>query len=174
MKFNFLATSIIFITLAIPLNSNANDSIIVGGVTLRIGMDKNYVLSELAKYNDIRKISESDVWLIISKLNLHTVGSVDFHNEKLVFVNKFWGSFSNKDALEIGEELYAIFSKFDKEGRNIANFYTQEAIEPDSSLKIIHFLIGKKKISLFISYRKKESDIPNSFSITEALRQGSQ
>jgi len=150
MKFNFFVIYIIFITLAIPLNSHANDSIFVGGVTLKTGMDKNYVMSELAKYNNLYKIGEQDFWGIYSKTNNELLGTVQFQKEKVSFVNKGWGSFYNKEALELGETLHGILSKFEEEGANIIRFRTTTTKEPNISIQTVEFRIGKKKITVEI------------------------
>ncbi len=146
MKLNCFFITIIFMTIAIPLNSHADDSIFVGGVTLKTGMDRNYVMSELAKYNNLHKMGEHDSWEIYSKTNNQLVGSVQFQKEKASSICKDWGLFYNKDALELGETLHAILSKFEKEGVNIIRFRTTTTKEPNISFQTVEFRIGKKNI----------------------------
>lgn len=151
-----LGVILMVIGLFCPYNSFADkDSIWVGGMVIKIGMAKTPALSEIAKSYKMTKNNSEDEWSIFSKDSNDIVGVIDFKNEKVYRVTKFWGSFSGDQGFEFATKFFNLLSNLESEGEEMTFFYTHSAKEPKSSHQSITFYLGAKQVEVFIGEDEK-------------------
>ena len=151
-----LGIFLVAIGLFCPYNSFAErDSIWVGGMEVKIGMPKTTVLSKIVNNYQITKDELSDTWRILPKEGGNMVGAIDFRDEKVSSVTKFWGSFSKNEGFEFATNFFNLLSNLKTEGANITSFETFSSKEPKSSLLVIHFFCGAKEVQLYIGEDEK-------------------
>lgn len=154
---------ILFVLLMFPniLMAVETDSLWVGNMTIKIGMDKNQVISTLTEHFDVvqDKIKSEDPawenWSIYKKSDKRKVedfvGSLGFKKNKVESVMKSWGGFGGKEVASLGQELVGVLSKFIEAGKTSVNIQIHETKEPGISLKSIAFISGNHSVTIIVS-----------------------
>ena len=133
--------------------NNDQDTISIAGTILKIGMEKTQVLDTLGKYHFLKKWrnTDYDAYGIDTKMS-ESVGSVQFHNNKLFVVNKSWSNNDQSDPVNLGNNLFSALSKyFGSKGRS-ATVNTVSIKEPSTRTDIIDISFGRRKISIYINH----------------------
>jgi len=134
----YLFTCLILFFIA-KINAQEN-SLLLGGIYINLGMAKNDLIERI---NSKHYIILDEGWSLSIKQNIkgeagNTVGSVGLEKNKVVWIQKNWGSFYN-DAPNSMEKVYALLNKRLKEGVSQFNVELSENIEPDFTMKVIYF-----------------------------------
>jgi hypothetical protein len=147
---------LMFILLMFPtiLMAVETDSLWVGNITIKIGMDKNEVINALSENFDVVRDNIKhptwEYWCIYKKTKIMEasgdVGRVAFQKDKVVWVSKSWGGFSGNEVLSFGQELAVVLSKLKERGKTTVNIQIYETKEPGVSLKTIHFVSGNHSV----------------------------
>jgi hypothetical protein len=133
----------------------AEDGIFVAGSTIKLGDNKNVVLSNLQNNSSISKFGHLDTYNIIVS-DGRDIGHVSFENNKVTQVYKKWGFFQITEGRNILRALIGAISTIpeDPEGKRFASVSTQRQINPDNTVELVSLSFGKRMIwILLIDYK---------------------
>lgn len=126
--------------------------ITVGTVELTLGSDLEVVLDLLDKSyyveEDSKEYNLFSIW-DSSKRNFN-LGVIKFDkSNKLIFVNKFWGTAVNDSHSQIFEQIIKLLDTYKAAGEIKVD--TKEIFEPNYNAKTLSFIQGNKTIELTLS-----------------------
>ena len=84
------------------------DSIVLGGILLRLGMSQNEVLAVLGPVYDLKAMEGTKSWLVSRRRNpmsFGDVGVISFLNQRLAHVSKQWGP-NDPNGRQLGKALH--------------------------------------------------------------------
>lgn len=128
------------------------NSLRLGGMEIHIGAPKSKVFSKLAESYNLKKIDE-DSWLIYSKdKNPETMysfdGKIKFQDDEVVSVSKLWGTFYNKEALDLGRALTGVLSNLSSDQKTPVVVNVTRSRESQASIESISLSVGKKNLTI--------------------------
>lgn len=130
----------------------AEEGLFVAGIDLKLGMEKEHVLSTLqSKY----KLTEplKDTWFIFTKEGspYELIGQVGFKGGKLNWISKNWGSYPGDTTLEFAKELYSVLSNIQNEANDVLSVSVRRSFsQPGSRGDEINFVSGNRKVIVII------------------------
>jgi hypothetical protein len=87
----------------------AEEGLFVAGVDLKLGMERELVLSRLQSKYKLTELSKDSSFLIVKEgPPFEVIGGVGFNGGKLNWISKNWGSYYGDTALEFAKELFAV------------------------------------------------------------------
>lgn len=130
-------------------------SLWLAGISMRLGMSKTEVVSNLEKYGyNLTRLS-NDSWIIQKKSPFsgifESVGTVSFKDGKLIQASKDWGTFKGTEAKALGMALFSVLNNIKKEEENLSILTTRTSRQPKTIVHQVNMVFGKKKITLFVS-----------------------
>jgi len=147
------AFALIFLLLLInsPF-AQAQDSLFIGGATLRLGMTRDTVSSLLRTTYDLRRIEGSgDGWMIVRRAApSDSPGSLTFETDRLIGISKDWGNFRGPEAVRLGEVLHAVISGTARGDVSVAVVETKSRREPQIAVRQVNLIFGEKTLSLLV------------------------
>jgi hypothetical protein len=150
----------------------SDDKISFGSVDLRLGMTKQYVLSQLTRAGfSLRDWGTSTIGVVNEvpgRDSVLFVGNMSFKGDKLLSVRKDWLPNGGDDGLSVGEGIYGVFSNFASEGRTKCEIASGTNQSPNGDVKEIAIFCkpGQKYISIEVVH----SPIRNGVTVTEILK----
>jgi hypothetical protein len=143
---------IIALILFVGLTFAQEQTITIGKIELKLGAEQEVVLDILDKslyveeeYNDESLFS---IWDSNKKSYLYGVIKFDQSN-KLISVDKNWGTSVNDSHSQIFEQIIQLLDKYKNSGEIKVD--TQEIFEPNYKAKKLCFIQGKKIIELSLN-----------------------
>ena len=166
-----LVAAIVAGLLLVPINSSFGQEETIEFATgkLRLGMNKTQVLKQLESHYTLSKDKTPiDYWSITTKHGppYDLIGGVQFIKDKLVTIQRDWGTFQGDSAYKFGRTLFSILTKLKEEGKHSAVFTTYSRHHPQRTTFLIDMYIGQKQISIGVY---EDDQIVNQVSISEIL-----
>jgi hypothetical protein len=143
------------------LQAQEKESILIGNVTIQIGMEKDEVIKNLSKnYNVVRFDSNiipsnKEKWDIYNKSTNRTpsdvVGTVDFQNNKVVYAHKIWGVSHGKEVASFGKKLSDALETLVKKDKIKFSVRIRKETHSGVNLKTIDLISDKHRITINVS-----------------------
>ena len=159
-------------------NPPVNDELSIGSVTLRLGMSKDAVMSELGKHYAVTcslcppQGTPLEDWLIYEKTHPdELVGNVRFVSGKLTLASRVW-THENKDysGADTAEIVYKVFSKFVAEGNTnctVKTWASQQSSGPgELEFRETQITCGHREIAIYLNW---QSTHPGYVQVTESI-----
>ena len=146
----------------------AQEGLFVAGVDLKLGMEKEFVLSRLQSKYKLTEQSK-DSWFLIAKEGppYEVVGGVGFKGGKLNWISKDWGSYHGDTTLEFAKELYSVLSNIQNEANDVLSVSVRRSFsQPGLRGDGINFVSGNRKVIVTIVDGSKSG---NQVSIQETI-----
>ena len=154
MKKSAFCFIVIFLIIFFSLNVESfsqDESIFICGIHLKIGMDKEEILSLIANHciytlhNDFSNIYT--IW--DSKDKNRILGFVTFDsNDKLNYISKKWFNKKFDSCSDAWELLFKLLTKYQNKHQITTN--TRFIVKPEYKAKSIEFLTGERNITVII------------------------
>lgn len=161
MKIWVLLLTIMILLYPFSVQAAETDSLWVGNMSIKLGMDKTKVISMLSENYEVLKdnIKSEDPswenWSIYKKTEKRKaedlVGMVAFKKNKVSWIGKPWGSFGGSEAASFGHAFAGVLSGLIEKGKSSANIQLRQVREPGISYESIYINFGKHDITLTIT-----------------------
>ena len=125
------------------------DSIVLGGILLRLGMSQNEALAALGPVYDLSDIDGTN-WMVSRRGSslVGDVGSVSFWDRRLVTVNKDWSP-QSPTARQLVEALHDALESVGGGDWQTCRVYTSRfSGGPTTGLRLIQIVCGGRKIQV--------------------------
>ncbi len=147
------------------------DSIQVGGTTLRLGIAQSSVLQQLREYYALqgneKNSANSSEWRVVSKNQQQIAyARIYFKDEKLATVLKYWDVDRPDTEVGFANALFGAVSSFEREGRTYCTIQTGQGQSPGNEIKTVFIACGQKYLRMDIYLMGKREE---SATITEVL-----
>ena len=147
------------------------DSIQVGGTTLRLGMAQGSVLQQLGEYYALQGMEKNSAtpssWMVVSKNQPQIAyANIYFKDGKLASVNKYWVVERPKTEVAFANALFGAVSAFEQEGRTDCIIQTGQTQRPGNETKTVFIACGQKLLRMDIFLMGQQGE---SATITEVL-----
>jgi len=148
-------------------------SMIVGGIDLTLGANRDEVLNKFA--NDRFKLSDlgNDAWMIFRKSlqsdELEPIGSIQFIKGKLHSASRDWAQSQNKAGIDLMGSLFSALSGLTAKTGTDAVILTYQNEQPGISHRAINIYVGGR--TLFVSITKDASMKSEQVEIQERIQQ---
>lgn len=160
------------LTAAAAVGRLTDDYLEIGSTTLRVGMPKGIVISELAKAYVLERVDENlenvrrmqrsrgvkfvtvEAWALRPKQDSSSaiLGTLGFDSSsKLCWVSRYWTPGASYSASEIGEAIYKVMSGFVEQGKKVCSISTDEqhATGPgEAELRTTYITCGHKIVEI--------------------------
>ena len=150
-----LLVLILLILTIIPSFGIAEDKALwIDGVNLSLGMKKERVFDSFNKNHDLKKVGDSDNYIIYKKdlsSPSNVVGQVAFKSGKLIFASQTWGSFSAKESCDLANSLYSAINGILDSGDKALSIKTETKRSPEMTLSTIEFKFSNKVVIVSIA-----------------------
>jgi hypothetical protein len=133
------------------------DAIELGNVELRLGMPRDWVLSELSRSADVKPLDRNrDSWMVFGRngqpdSSSNFLGDVAFQGGVLSEVWGDWGPDDRLKGVEFARALFAVISQFEKQGHTTCEISTRERGNPGAESSDAIISCGGKSILIIIS-----------------------
>ena len=132
--------------------SQSQSSMVLGGIELSLGMQKEIVLKQLRQYQ-LDSLS-SDSWDVSLKKSIHgkneSIGGVHFRNNKLFSIDRNWGQANDIQTAELFSKLFAALNTIANKPQPSAMIHTYVLDEPEASSKYIAITINGRLFHISI------------------------
>jgi len=114
------------------------------------------VIAELAEEHKVEKVGGAS-WLVMPKDGTlyPAVGSVDFKNDKVRKVRKYWGPEDQARGVEFATNLYGLIESFTEEGKRNCVISVGETHDPGYENRTAFISCGHKRIEISITRSDK-------------------
>lgn len=131
-------------------------SILIGSVTLEVGMPQDRVISQFAESYRLQKLRESGKysdWSVFTSGKPGTmIAHLNFESGKLTGVSKSW--YLEEDSskgVEFASGLYGAIAQFISEGKRSCSIDAQQHQSPGMETKTIYIVCGDKYLSIVVN-----------------------
>jgi len=151
----------------------SDDGILIGGISgmmyIRLGMARKLIREKLTDRYELVSTDNGDTLLVVDKTNPGSkpIGAISFEDDRVVVVNKFWGSFERSDAASLATTLYSVLNGLNKEGKTIARIETKQTVDPQFTQTETKMIFGSKTVAVISLKSKLGTDATN---VIEVLR----
>jgi hypothetical protein len=168
MKGLFLGLALGILLASTPAyTQQESERINIGDISLRLGMEKDGVISKLAERGyRVSKLesseSQSESWIVSLKNekadDYDILGTVDFRNGRLSWANRNWAESWDSGSAKVGKNLYFLVKSFEETGNTSCSIESksQEAPEFDSKTTMLH--CGKRMVTISVSKYKEQHE----------------
>lgn len=131
------------------------ETIIIGSVSLRLGMSHAEVVSTLSPQYDLVRLPETeDAWYVQHRGSAPVVGcQLHFRNAELTAISCTAGPADPADkeaGVPFAQALYGVIAKFIQENHTACSLLTKEKQESWGEVKNVHIVCGPKRITITI------------------------
>lgn len=162
MHLNRMRKVIIFFSffLSFVCQASAEDTIFLGGVSIKIGDDKDNLIQELGKFNKISIAPETpkELFSITVLKEGEPIGVVQCKQDKVIYVGKSWSTNFENQGKEVIKSLIGAISGI-PESRRMAFVSLNRRFSPDITLEEIRLAFGKREIVILLIERKNVTTI---------------
>jgi hypothetical protein len=130
--------------------SFAQDSITLGGVSVKLGDKKADIIPMFEKSHQIQNIENR---VFVRSKDDHVLGFMSFRNDEVIDVNKHYGHFYEKESLQILEALIEAISSITDKNNLVQISVTRTPYTGDSSGKVV-LSTGKRILEFALQANK--------------------
>ncbi len=133
-------------------------SLVIGGVTIKIGDAKSAVLNALEKSNVVTKDKSVavDSFSIYEKESKNYQGYVSFNKNKVSGAMKRWGNYSSCKTSQLAEGIYSVVKNVTDEWNGPYSVDTYNLRNPDLVIYSTKVMFGKKYVDISVSENPKD------------------
>lgn len=137
------------------------DSMIIAGVELRLGMPKDRALDILRKTEyHVGPPSSGEIYVVSQKKGelYDPLGTVGFKNGKVQYISTRWFyTHTNSGSFELAEKIFDLLKQETQNGETIKpTVKVTSIVQPSYKVDTVHMIIDNKTITLSITKGDKE------------------
>jgi len=154
--FGLLCGVLICSLVVVPGMTQQAEQIVIGSVSLELGMAKDAALSRITEHGlNLQKGQSAESFLVIDKNNV--LGQLAFTNSHLSWPSRSWES-EDAGAAKLARKFHHLLNSFEKQGNTSCAIETREQQSPEWDSNGVEIHCGKRTARLNVAAYKGQRD----------------
>ncbi len=132
-------------------------TILLGSTELATGMSRATVIARLGESYELKRMENSDGWLVVPKQNggkpnnlSSAIGSVVFKNDKADSISKDWGPQDQIKGADFGRSIYGAIASLANKGKTRCQIHVEENHQPTVDTRAAFIICSDEYIKVDI------------------------
>src|SRR5216683_3748716 len=130
-------------------------TILLGSAELTPGMSRGAVIARLGESYELKRVGNSDGWLVVPKQNggksddlSSAIGNVVFKKDMLDSISKDWGPQDQIKGADFGQSIYGAIASLANKGKTHCQIHVEENHQPTVNTRAAFIICGDEYIKV--------------------------